>query len=84
MLRVMARLNLTLDDDTWERLGRHADRTGQQRASAARLLLREALARRESLERRKQMARDYAEGRPDAVALLRDLEGAQIDVLEDE
>ena len=80
----MARLNLTLDDDTARQLDRHTKRSGKPRAALARELLREALTRREGLERRQQLARDYAAGRSDARALLRDLESAQLDLLGDE
>jgi len=84
MVRVMTRLNLTLDKDTVRQLDRHTKRSGQPRAALARELLREALARREALERRQRLARDYAAGRGDARALLSDLESAQLELLDDE
>lgn len=84
MVSVMARLNLTLDQDTARQLDRHTKRSGKPRAALARELLREALARREALERRRQLARDYAAGRGDARTLLRDLESAQVELLGDE
>ena len=80
----MARLNLTLDQDTVRQLDRHTKRSGKPRAALARELLREALARREALERRQQLARDYAAGRGDARTLLSDLESAQLELLGDE
>lgn len=75
----MERLNLTLDDDTSERLARHAKRAGSPRAAYARGILREALDAREALERRKKLAADYVAGRADAQKLLKDFEGAQIE-----
>ena len=84
MGRVMARLNLTLDDDTFQKLDRHTKRRGKPRARVATEILREGLARREAAERRKQLAADYAAGRADARALLKDLESAQLDLLDDE
>jgi hypothetical protein len=80
----MARLNLTLDEDTFRKLDRHTKRTGKPRAALARELLREGLAQREAAERRKQLANDYAAGRPDARALLRDLEAGQLTLMDDE
>lgn len=80
----MARLNLTLDADTFGWLERHAKRSGAKRAALAKELLREGLARREALARRKKWAADYAAGRTDARALLKDLEGAQLDLVDDE
>ena len=84
IVSVMARLNLTLDQDTARRLDQHAKRSGKPRATLARELLREALARQEALERRQQLARDYAAGRGDARTLLGDLESAQLGLLDDE
>ena len=83
-MSVMARLNLTLDQDTARRLDQHTRRSGKPRATLARELLREALARREALERRQRLARDYAAGRSDARTLLTDLESAQVELLGDE
>jgi tyrosyl-tRNA synthetase len=79
----MERLNLTLDLDTSNALRRHAQRRKQPRASLARELIREAISQRETREREQQLARDYAAGRADAVALLSDLEAAQLDLLEE-
>jgi len=73
----MSRLNLTIDDDTDRRLEQHARRAGTRAASFARLLIREALDRREMIERRRRLAADYAADRDDAVALLREMETAQ-------
>jgi metal-responsive CopG/Arc/MetJ family transcriptional regulator len=80
----MARLNLTLDKDTLRELDRHTKRSGKPRAALARELLREALARREAAERRQQLAADYAAGRGDARALLKDLEAGQLELTDDE
>lgn len=80
----MERLNLTLDPDTSKALDRHARRQGTPRATMARALLREALARRDAVERQRQLARDYAAGRSDARAVLADLESAQLDLLADD
>jgi plasmid stability protein len=80
----MARLNLTLDTDTFARLDRHAKQHGSGRASFARRILREGLDAREALERRKKLAADYAAGRPDAVDLLRDLEAPQLEWFDEE
>lgn len=79
----MARLNLTLDDDTARWLDRHARKAGARRATLARELLREGLARREALERRRAWARDYAAGRADAREVIADLEGAQLELIDE-
>jgi metal-responsive CopG/Arc/MetJ family transcriptional regulator len=73
----MARVNLTLDEDTFRRLTRHTKQLGKPRARVVAEILREELARREAAERRKRLAADYAAGRADARALLKDLEAAQ-------
>jgi len=80
----MARLNLTLDADTFQKLDRHSGQVGRPRARVATEILREGLARREAAERRKRLAADYAAGRADARALLKDLESSQLDLLDDE
>ena len=80
-MRVMERLNLTLDDDTSGALTRHARDQGKPRAALARELIQEALARRAALARQRRLARDYAAGREDARELLADLEAAQLDLL---
>jgi hypothetical protein len=80
----MARLNLTLDEDTFRRLDRHTKRSGKPLAALAKELLREGLARREAAERRKRLATDYAAGRRDARTLLKDLEAGQIELMDDE
>ncbi len=79
----MERLNLTLDDDTSGALARHARREGKPRATLARELIREAITRREVLERQRALARDYAAGRSDAREILADLEAAQLELLDD-
>ena len=80
----MARLNLTLDADTFQKLDRHSGRVGRPRARVATEILREGLARREAAECRKRLAADYAAGRADARALLKGLESSQLDLLDDE
>ena len=76
----MERLNLTLDADTAKALGQHAREHGRPRASVARELIREALELRAAAQRKRQLARDYLAGRKDAVELLRELEGSQLDI----
>jgi len=51
---------------------------------AARGLIREAIARRDALEREHKLARDYAAGRSDARQVLRELETAQLELLDRE
>lgn len=75
----MPRLNLTLDNDTFDRLDRHAKRQGARRAGLARRILREALDSREALERRKKLAAAYTAGRRDARKLLEQLEVPQLE-----
>lgn len=75
----MARLNLTLDDDTFARLARHAKQEGGRGPALARRILREGLAAREARERRRKLAADYAAGRSDVRELLESLETAQLD-----
>lgn len=82
MLCVMERLNLTLDESTSGALARHARREGKPRAALARELIREAIARREALDSQRRLARDYAAGRSDAKQLLKDLEAAQLELLD--
>lgn len=79
----MARLNLTLDDDTSGALARHAREQGTAQAALARELIREALARREAVARQRKLARDYAAGREDAKELLAELEVAQLELLDE-
>jgi hypothetical protein len=78
----MERLNLTLDPPTSAALARHAKRTGKPRATVARELIGEALQRRDQIAKMRKLAHDYAAGRPDAAALLADLERPQLDLLE--
>ena len=80
----MGRLNLTLDEDTFRGLKKHASSQSKPAARIARDLIREGLARREATERLRRLARDYAMGRKDSRALLNDLESGQLDLLEDD
>jgi hypothetical protein len=80
----MERLNLTLDEGTSGVLARYARREGKPRAALARELICEAIARREEVERRRKLARDYTAGRDDAKQILNDMEAAQLELLDDE
>jgi len=80
----MERLNLTLDEGISGALARHARREGKPRATLARELIREAIAQRDALEIKRKLARDYAAGRSDAKQLLKDLEVAQLELLDHE
>ena len=81
-MRVMPRLNLTLDVDTLQALNRHARKAKAPTAAVARRLLRQAIEREEAREQARKLARDYAAGRADARDLLDDLEQAQLDLLD--
>ena len=83
-MRVMERLNLTLDDSTSSALSQHARREGKPRAALARELICEAIARRDLLAAQRKLARDYAAGRADATEILNELETAQLELLGDE
>lgn len=83
-MRVMDRLNLTLDRDTAQAIERHARKARKPRATVARELIKEAIDRRDALEHRRKLARDYAAGRRDARELLDDLEQPQLDLIGDE
>ena len=80
----MERLNLTLDEGTSGALSRHARREGKPRATLARDLIREAIARRDALEVKRKLARDYTAGRSDAKQILKDLEATQLELLDRE
>ncbi len=77
----MARLNLTLDNDTFDRLDQYAQGAGRARSAIARELLVEALNRIDRHARLKRLARDYAQGRDDVQSLLSDLEAGQLELL---
>jgi hypothetical protein len=83
-MRVMARLNLTLDDDTLAALSREARHAGVRVATHARQLLAEAVARHQLLQRRRVWAEAYRADRADAVKLVAHLEPATFDLLGDE
>ena len=80
----MARLNLTLDDDTYAELEKHAKKLRTPRARLVKEILSEGLARRSAAERQRKLARDYAAGRADARALLKDWETSQLEMMDDE
>ena len=77
----MERLNLTLDNDTYQELKRYAARVGKPCARLAREILLEGLSQRAAREQRARLARDYAAGRGDARAVLKDWEEAQTELL---
>lgn len=81
IMRVMTRLNLTLDHDTYARLSERAKTVRAPRATFARQLLREGLERYEALERSQRLARDYAAGREDALELLKDWEPLSLEIM---
>ncbi|MGC4120388.1 MAG: hypothetical protein QM765_38560 [Myxococcales bacterium] len=80
----MARVNLTLDQVTFDKLSREAKACKAPPAAMARTLLREALERRGDLARRKKLAEDYSSGRDDARELLAELQDPQLELLSDE
>ena len=80
----MERLNLTLDKDTYQELKRHAKQVGKPCARLAREILSEGLSQRAAQEQRKRLAQDYAAGRADTRAALKDWEGAQAELLTDD
>jgi predicted transcriptional regulator len=81
-MRVMARLNLTLDMETFKRLEKHARKTRSKRATLAKTLIGEALERREVMQRRRKLAFDYAADRGDTRDLLRDLEAGELELFD--
>ena len=82
MIRVMARLNLTLDRDTLNRLDQYAQGAGRARSAFARELLVKALNRIDRHARLEKLARDYARDRDDAESLLSDFEAGQLELLD--
>ena len=80
----MRRLNVILDQETYEALEKQAKKMRKPCARVAREILAEGLARRDATDRRKQLAADYRAGRADAQALLNDLESLQSELLDDE
>ena len=80
----MARINLTLNEDTYSSIVEHAREEGMPQASMARKLIKEALDRRNALKKLRKLASDYgAEGKGSA-RLLEDLEAGQLDLIDDE
>ena len=80
----MARLNLTLDSDTYRKLEKHAKQVGKPRARVVREILSEELTRQAALERQRKLATDYTVGRADAQEILKDLETPQLELLKNE
>ena len=78
MLRVMARLNLTLDNDTENELREHASTLKVSVATLARALIVEAIGRRKRLAFEQRMAQDYAAQWADADCVDEALEAAQL------
>lgn len=83
IMRIMDRLNLTLDPDTSSALDKHARKERKPRAAVARELIQEAIRRRDEVAQRRKLARDYVAGRADAREVLDDLELPQLDLLDD-
>ena len=83
-IRVMGRLNLTLDDDTLVALSREARQAGIGVATHARQLLAEAVARHQLQQKRRAWAEAYQADRADAGKLVADLERATLELLGDE
>jgi len=75
---------MTLDQDTLERIDRHAAATGSARAGAARALLLQALDAIEARARDEQLAADYRAGRDEIRDLLVVMEPAQTELIGDE
>jgi len=80
----MKRLNVTLNQETYEALERQAKQTRKTCAKVAEDLLSESLAQRDAATRRKKLVADYRAGRADARAVLNDLELPQLELLDDE
>lgn len=72
---------MTLDDDTFRSLQRHAGEEHSRLATFAGRLLRDALERREARERARALAADYRAGAADVRGGLDDLELAQLDLM---
>ncbi len=84
MIRVMGRLNLTLDEDTLAAVSRDARKAGVPVAKHARALLRQAVSHRERVERRKLWADAYASAHADARKSLDDWEPGALEVIGNE
>lgn len=80
----MRRLNVMLDQETYEALARQAKKVRKPCARVAKEILSEGLARRDAAARRKQLVADYRAGRADARAVLNDFESLQSELLDDE
>ncbi|OGQ82579.1 MAG: hypothetical protein A2289_26730 [Deltaproteobacteria bacterium RIFOXYA12_FULL_58_15] len=77
----MFRMNLTLSEDTLQRISEHASRWGIRRSAAARRLILERIADLEQEEHQRQLKADYLAQRDDVDALE---EGAQLELLGDD
>jgi plasmid stability protein len=78
----MARLNLTLADDTIARLAARAKRAHRPVAALARDILEKALGELDAEEWRRKVAADYAASHDDARELLADFDGLQVELPE--
>jgi predicted DNA-binding protein len=80
----MTRVNLTLDQESYERLGRYAKRLGRPQATVAGQLVREGLELLDAREQRQRLAKDYAAGRADAREVIAELESGQLEAMGEE
>ena len=80
----MARLNLTLDEDTLAALRGDARREHRRVSTHARELLREAMERRQRARRARTWAEAYRADRADAHTLLAELEPGELELMGDE
>ena len=80
----MARLNLTLDADTFAMLERDARRERTRVATLARRILREAVERRRREERWDAWEEAYRRDRADARQIAREWEPGVLEVAGDE
>ena len=82
----MERLNLSLEEDLFAELTRLAKAENVGLAGVARRLLREAVVQRKRIELQRTMAAAYAAGArdPEERKTLREMQGAQDELLEDE
>jgi hypothetical protein len=80
-MRVMARLNLTLDEEDSSALARHAKKEGKPQAALARELIQGGLRAIAAREKRARLARDYAAGRADASELLSEVEASELEIM---
>lgn len=80
----MARLNMTLDDATFQAVSQDARRRGIPTAKHARDLIREAMSRRAEMERKRRWAEAYQADRADARKLAAEMAPGALEVMGDE